>query len=148
MGLHSIIQDSKSIHAKACLQSAVVLHRAGIVHTDFRLSNTVWLDEEHCMVIDLEHCRSSSAPLPKDCHRLAEWDDGTLEASEGRELFTAASDVYQIGRMLHSVRKDSWSHQFSSFVTMLLSKKTHSEGVEVPLDGTRALQHEWITMNN
>jgi hypothetical protein len=89
-----------------------------------------------------------NASHPKDCDRLAEWDDGTLEASEGREFFTSASDIYQIGRMLHSVRQDSWSCQFSSFVTMLLSKKVHSEGVEVPLDGTRALQHEWITMNN
>ena len=70
------------------------------------------------------------------------------EVSKGRKFFTAASDICQIGRMLDCVRKGTWSLQFSSFATMLLSKKTHSEGVEVPLDGTRALQHEWITMNN
>jgi hypothetical protein len=67
LGYYRSIKTEKDARllAKACLQSAVVLHRGGIVHTDFRLSNTVWLDDEHCMVIDLEHCRSLSTPLPK-----------------------------------------------------------------------------------
>ena len=151
LGYHRSIKTEKDARllAKACLNSAIVLHKAGIVHTDFRLMNTVWLDEEHCMVIDLEHCRSSTDPLPKNCGRLCEWDEGTLEESDGKEFFTDASDIYQIGRMLDRVRRDSWSPQFSSFVAMLLSKKAHSDGnVVVPLDGIRALQHEWILMNS
>ena len=99
------------------------------------------------MVIDLEHCRASSAPLPEGCESLCEWDDGTLEVSKGRKFFTAASDIYQIGRMLDSVRKGTWSLQFSSFVAMLLSKKSPNVEVEV-LDGTMALQHEWMMVND
>jgi hypothetical protein len=149
LGYHRSIKTEKDARllAMACLKSAVVLHKAGIVHTDFRLSNTVWLDEEHCMVIDLEHCRASSAPLPEGCESLCEWDDGTLEVSKGQKFFTAASDIYQIGRMLDSVRKGTWSLQFSSFVAMLLSKKSPNVEVEV-LDGTMALQHEWMMVND
>ena len=134
--------------AWACLKSAAVLHKVGIVHSDFRLSNTVWLDEETCMVIDLEHCRRASEPLPVKKFQLREWDGGTLEMKGDHSFYTTTSDIYQIGRMLHGIKNGSWTPEFYSFVSLLLSKKAPpvhgQEPKDVPLEVGCALQHEWI----
>ena len=66
------------------------------MHSDLRLANLVWLDNEHCMLIDLENCRRASAPVP-DGFRLKDWDNDTLEKGPGKtkkRYYTPASDLY------------------------------------------------------
>jgi len=138
-------QDARHL-VWACLKAVHVLHEAGLVHSDIRLSNTVWLNEEHCMVIDLEHCRKADRALPDNCERLKEWDDGTLELKNGKYFFTPASDLYQIGRMLNKLWKISWSPESASFLALLLSKKKHDgQGNDwSSLSANTALQHSWM----
>jgi hypothetical protein len=50
------LQDACRL-AWAGLRTAKVLHARGIVHTDFRLDNFAWLDDEHAFALDLELCR-------------------------------------------------------------------------------------------
>ena len=136
------MQDARNV-ARASMMAASVLHKAGIVHTDFRVENFVWLDDEHCMVIDLETCRSASDPLPPDCTFLRDWDNSTLELGEGGKLFfTPASDLYQVGRMLQKLLKAVWSQAARSFVDMLLRSR-QGQGHQ-GLDADEALKHEWF----
>lgn len=140
------MQDARNL-ARACLQSASVLHAVGIVHTDLRLHNTVWLSEDHCMVIDLECCRRAEEPLPEDFEPLRAWDSNTLEERDGQLYFTPASDLYQIGIMLGKVLRQDWSPAAHAFVGLLraqrLSQGLGGQGGEV-LTASAALQHEWL----
>lgn len=138
-------QDARSL-VWACLRAVQVLHKAGLVHSDIRLSNTVWLNEKHCMVIDLEHCRKANKALPDNCKRLKDWDDGTLELKKKKYFFTPASDLYQIGRMLQKLWKSSWSPESASFLALLLSKKTPADlgNDSSSLSANTALQHLWM----
>lgn len=99
--LHAL-QDVKRL-ASSCLRAVSVLHAAGVVHTDLQLANTVWLDEEHRTVIDLELCRMADTRLPSDVPPLTSWDDSTLEVCGDAKFFTPASDLYQIGRLLQQL---------------------------------------------
>ena len=131
------------------LRAAGVLHKAGIVHADFRLQNIVWLDDEHCMVIDLECCKIATDPLPEGFAPRHDWDDGTLvQMAGGKSFFTPASELYQIGRMLQKVLKAEWSQAAHSFVGMLLSKSSQQEQGRTrsvkQLDVDAALQHVWL----
>ena len=139
--------------AWSCVMSAKVLHGAGIVHSDFRLPNVVWLDEEHCMVIDLEHCKSATEPLPDGCAELSGWTADTLEKRHEKSYFTPASDLYQIGRMLQQLMTDDWSDTGRSFVDMLHSKSAPQQQAAqrgrkrkraVPLTADAVLAHEWL----
>ena len=134
-----LIQDVRRV-AWTCLKAVDVLHRVGIVHSDLRLANLVWLDNEHCMLIDLENCRRSSTPVPSG-FRLKDWDKDTLEKGPGEKnewYYTPASDLYQIGRMLQGLLKPGWSMAARSFVGLLLSKGGGK------LDVKAALAHEWL----
>jgi hypothetical protein len=95
----------------------------------------VWLDAEHCMVIDLESCRSADKPLPPSAPRLSGWDDNTLEARDGDEYFTFKSDLYQIGKLLQALQPVQDSHRAKEFVERLLDKK---------LTAKAALRQPWL----
>lgn len=130
--------------AWACVQAASVLHAADIVHTDFRLQNVVWLADDHCMVIDLELCRSATAPLPSNFSRLHDWTDHTLEVKGGESYFTTASDLYQIGVMLQRLLQQSWSQHAHAFVAMLISKRLPASQGAQALTAEAAMCHEWF----
>lgn len=127
--------------ARSCLLAAKTLHAHGVVHTDLRVRNVVWLDDAHCMVIDLEHCRMAAQPLPDNVQRLEGWDHGTLEERDGAYYFTPASDLYQIGRLLQQLPVHSLSEAAQSFVDLLLSKRS----AQGPLTADLALKHGWLT---
>jgi len=141
-------QDARCV-ALACLKSACVLHEAGIVHTDFRLQNIVWLDEEHCMVIDLEDCRAAMEPLPARFRQLIAWDECTLEQRGDQLYFTYASDLYQVGLMLAEVLQPDWSPAAHAFVGMLRSARRPPAGGQqddAPVPTARSsLEHEWLS---
>lgn len=139
--------------AWSCVMSAKVLHEVGIVHSDFRLPNVVWLDEEHCIVIDLEHCKSATTPLPDGCAQLSGWTANTLEEQGGKSYFTPASDLYQIGCMLRHMMPADCSDTGRSFVAMLLSKSVPQQQAGTgqgkrrraeALTADAALAHEWL----
>lgn len=134
-------QDLKRL-ASSCLHAAAVLHAAGVVHTDLRLRNTEWLDEQHCMVTSLEHCRQADQPLPKDVPFLKGWDGGTLERRGRARFFTPASDLHQIGRLLQQVpvRRSALA---GCFIQLLLGKKSERDPRK-PLTAEEALQHAWL----
>lgn len=137
------VQDGKSV-ARTCLRTARILHAAGVVHTDLRERNVVWLTEEHCMVIDLELCRSADAPLPEDVPFLACWDDQTLELRNGSQYFTPAADLYQIGLMLSPyAAAQRWSTLASQFVQLLKGKQS-VDNPGKPLTAEEALRHAWL----
>lgn len=142
------LQDARCV-ALACLKSARVLHEAGIVHTDFRLQNIVWLDEEHCMVIDLEDCKAAMEPLPARFRQLIAWDECTLEQQGDQLYFTYASDLYQVGLMLAEVLQPDWSPAARAFVGMLRSARRPPAGgqqddARVPTAHS-SLEHEWLS---
>jgi len=112
-------QDARSL-VWACLRAVQVLHEAGLVHSDIRLSNTVWLNEEHCMIIDLEHCRKANKALPDNCEPLKEWDDGTLELTKKKknsllpQISTKLDECCKSsGKLLgHQNQPPSWPYSF------------------------------------
>lgn len=130
-----ILQDVQQMALSCCL-AASVLHKANVLHSDFRESNVVWLAPDHCMVIDLEHCRRLSDPLPTQ--RLADWDGGTMDTDGGKEVYSKRSDMYQIGVMVRKALLAlpvSHSKAAYAFVAEVLQKSLDAEG---------ALSHEWL----
>lgn len=128
------VMDAQRV-AISCLHAARALHEKGLVYTDFRKDNIVWLSEEHCMVIDLETCRLADQPLPQPVHMLRDWDEGTLEKREDNSYFTPASDLYQIGKMLRPLQPVQQSQLGGAFVQLLMSKTATT---------AEALQHIWL----
>ena len=116
------------------------------MHTDLRLRNTVWLDEQHCMVIDLEHCRVAGTALPAGVPCLEGWDDQILEVlPNGKNVFTAASHLYQIGRLLKELGLEAFqqSQLAQECVQMLLGKKSVATPGQ-PLMVEEALLYAWL----
>lgn len=140
------MQDARNL-VRSCLRAVRVLHAAGVVHTDLRLANTVWLDEKHCMVIDLEFCRSAKKQLPNDVPYLVSWDDGlVLEERGGGRYYTPTSDLYQIGRMLEQVQEERpqlQSELASDFVRLLKGRKSAADPSK-HLTAEEALEHAWL----
>lgn len=66
--------------AKACCTAAAELHRAGLVHRDFRFSNVVrsGRSEGSYTVIDMEHAGRAGLVWPLE-KSLRDWDEGTLD---------------------------------------------------------------------
>lgn len=64
--------------AETCCTAAAELHRNGLVHRDFRLSNVVMSDrcEGTYTVIDMEHAGRDGVKWPLEL--LKDWDEGTL----------------------------------------------------------------------
>lgn len=103
------------------------------------------------MVIDLEHCKSATQPLPGGCAQLSGWTADTLEARGGQSHFTPVSDLYQIGRMLQPTVAADWSDMGRSFVDMLLSKSVPLQDVATRkrkkasvLTADMVLAHDWL----
>lgn len=140
------VQDARNL-IRSCLRAVRVLHAAGVVHTDLRLANTVWLDEKHCMVIDLEYCRSAKKRLPNDVPYLVSWDDGLLlEERGGGRYYTPTSDLYQIGRLLEQVQEEQpqLQSELASDFVRLLKGRTSAADPSKPLTAEEALQHAWL----
>ncbi len=130
--------------ARACCEAAAALHKAGIVHCDFRQGNVVRLSDRTWMVIDLEHCRRAADSLPEDYVPLADWGPNTLEDSHGdgdlsgpqARAYTELSDMHQIGKMLAAAMPPRHSSAAQNFIVCLREKR---------LDAVSALQHPWLT---
>lgn len=135
-----LLQDARAV-ATCVLQATQVLHSQGLVHSDIRMENVLWVDDQHAMLIDLENCRHAAAEVPKGL-KLTDWDDGTLEQRSSKHFYTAASDLYQLGRLLQKlpaafVASDS----ARAFIQMLRSKRALDGGA---LTAEAALQHQWM----
>lgn len=115
-----------------------------------RLIGGTWL------LLDLEQAAYAARRLPA-CYRLADWDDHTLEpvqqasaASQSRPeqasasqaadsaqevVYTPASDMYQLGKMLRRSGVGDLSPAASAFIASLVTKQ---------LTAREALQHPWL----
>ena len=124
-------QDARHV-AVACCKAAHVLHEAGVVHSDFRLPNVVWLADSHCIVIDLEHARFADEPVHK---QLKDWVDATYDTVENARCYTRRSEMHQIGRLVQQVLPINHSPSAAAFVQALLDKSLTAEV---------ALQHPWL----
>lgn len=130
------VQDCRRL-GWACCKALQVLHAAGITHTDIREENTVWLGDDDAMLIDLEYCRVEKSPLP-DGLTLRGWDDGTLDMASGKKRYTAASDMYSLGKMLHRLLAavpGNLSALADDFTRKLMAKE---------LTAAQALAHDWL----
>ena len=83
------MQDVISL-AKTCCTAAAELHRAVLVHRDFRLSNVVRTgsSEGSYTVIDMEHAGRAGQKWPLK-GLLRDWDEGTLDKVTSRTHGTA-----------------------------------------------------------
>lgn len=126
--------------ATACCSAAQVLHTVGLVHRDLRLPNVVQVGHQHYMVIDLESVADAAAgPLPDDFHLVLK--TCTAEPLDSRHRFTALSDMFCIGVILHEIvnsRATFWSPQAMEFIQNLLDKKMTA------VAALTCLQHEWF----
>lgn len=130
--------------ALACCKAAAALHKVGVVHCDFRLENVVKISETAWMVIDLEHCRLASQPLPPGHQDLANWDNNTTQVRSTRRrggdvqlrIYDKESDMYQIGKMLGQLMSHMQvSDDGKAFVAQLRQKE---------LSASAALDHTWL----
>ena len=122
--------------ASACCKALNVLHDAGIVQSDIREENTVWLGDEDAMLIDLEHCRFERDDVP-DNMQLSAWDDATFEVGpSGGRRYTFASDVYLVGNMLSKMAPASSTALAIDFISKLKAKQ---------LTVGEALAHSWLS---
>ena len=121
--------------ACACCKAAWVLHKAKIVHRDFRMANIVQLGFRAYMVIDLETVgKRKAGPIPTG-FSLTGWRSTTLTADR---RYNTLSDMHQIGLMLDEQLQQivgQPSENARDFVQKLLDKK---------LSARRALRHPWI----
>ena len=124
-------QDARHV-ALACCKAARVLHEAGVVHSDFRLPNVVWLADNHCMVIDLEHARFADKPVDKP---LTDWVDAAYDKVGNAKCYTKRSEMHQIGRLVQHVLPINPSPSAVAFAHALLDKSLTAEA---------ALQHPWL----
>ncbi|CAL8466446.1 g5982 [Coccomyxa elongata] len=111
--------------AKSCCTATAGLHRAKLVHRDFRLGNVVRTSNVEGLytVIDMEH--AGMAGQKWTLEKLRDWDEGTLD-KDGR--YVPSSDVYQIGIMLHDISGGiNMPSQFDDMVKQMLQKSISAE---------------------
>ena len=128
------IQSFKAV-GRGMLQGLSVLHSKGLRHRDPRAPNVVWqhpVQRDAVILVDLDLACGSSVALP-DNFRLTDWDEGTLDSTRH---YTAASDVYQAGKLLQALAADKpWAGAAKQFCDDLLSKK---------LTAVDALRHSYL----
>ena len=133
----SAIQAFKAV-GRGVLRGLSVLHSKRLCHRDPRAPNVVWqhpLRRDAVILVDLDLAcsSSSSAKLPEN-FSLTDWDEGTLDSTRH---YTAASDVYQAGKLLQALAADKpWAGSAKQFCDDLLSKQ---------LTAVKALRHSYLT---
>jgi serine/threonine protein kinase len=105
------------------------LHLGGYLHCDIRLANIVYdPTTKHWTLIDFEHGGFEGATSNTLSSPLKDWDDGTCHDG----VYTTASDMYQLGRLLSLL---TFSELGRDFVAKLRSKE---------MTAGESLEHEWI----
>jgi hypothetical protein len=83
------------------LHSLVDLHKAGYTHRDLRWENCIKVnveDEWKWVIIDLEAAGHDGEEWEGD--GLTAWDESMLEDCNGKKIYTNASDMYQLGKLI------------------------------------------------
>jgi hypothetical protein len=83
------------------LHSLVNVHNAGYTHRDLRWENCTKVnveDEWKWVIIDLEAAGCDGEEWEGD--GLTAWDESTLEDCIGKKIYTNASDMYQVGKLI------------------------------------------------
>ncbi|PNH10751.1 hypothetical protein TSOC_002466 [Tetrabaena socialis] len=133
--------DSEQLAAaiRCVLLGLRAIHAAGFGHADMRWSNVILVTASHFCIIDLELALPLGSPQG---HRQPEetpaaWGDGGAALVDG--CFTAASDLFMVGRMLQH-KLAAWPCNDSLDGAASLAQKLVSK--EISLD--EALQHVWL----
>ncbi len=99
-------------HAEGSERAA---HKGAVPPRSAAAPNVVWQDlvrRDAAILVDLDLACGSSAELPEN-FSLAEWDEGTLDSTRH---YTAASDVYQAGKLLQALAADKpWAGSAKQF---------------------------------
>jgi hypothetical protein len=113
-------QDLRNV-ARCVCEALRVLHTNGLVHRDIRLENIVQTSQHQFVLIDLE----AAAVCPNEVggFSLRNWSSDTLDDG----VYTKMSDMYQLGRLLVSMRECLNTTDAESFIQQLLSKNLSAE---------------------
>jgi len=124
--------------AHALLHALAAIHAAGFVHRDLRWPNVAAAyDKTRWFLLDLEMCvRVDRACQP--ARRPPSWTTGTLVGNS----YVAASDLYQLGRMLQDHRQHVSSAEGLQFMSLLASpaQELHDRAVTAQ----SLLAHAWL----
>ena len=122
--------------AHGLLHGLAALHGAGIVHRDVRWANVARDEAGKYFLIDLETCaHDGDAPA----RRLLCWDSRTLEQRQQRAVYTCASDVYLLGRLLRDAHVLPRSAGAERFLEGLLQRNADARPTAID-----ALADPWI----
>jgi hypothetical protein len=101
---------------RCVLRALAALHAHGYVHRDVRWPNVLSLDSGEWLLIDFELAGATGAPVPEGriCRELV-----SPEARPTGTPYTAADDVWQVGRLMQMAEELVLSREAEAFAALL-----------------------------
>ena len=105
---------------RCVLRALAALHAHGYVHRDVRWPNVLSLDSGQWLLIDFELAGATGAPVPEGriCCELV-----SPEARPTGALYTAADDVWQVGRLMQMAEELVLSREAEAFTALLTAAR-------------------------